>query len=158
MNEIINELMNYYENIIEIELETKENNKDIKIINNNNLFNKDNTILFMNRKKIDFNNIIKFDKIGNYKLLLLNNNKLDNLSEMFKDCNELIKIKFYKINTENVNNMKGMFNNCSSLYSIDITKFKTDIVTDMSFMFSECSIFIILDVSIFNTENVTYMK
>ena len=109
INEIINELMNYYENIIEIELETKENNKEIKIINNNNLFKKEDTVLFINRNKINFNNIIKFDKIGNYKLLLLNNNKFENLNEMFKDCNELIKIKFYKFNTENVTNRNQCF-------------------------------------------------
>ena len=154
MNEIINELMKYYENIIEIELETKENNKEIKIINNNNLFKKEDTILFINRNKINFNNIIKFDKIGNYKLLLLNNNKFENLNEMFKDCNELIKIKFYKFNTENVTNMSSMFSNCSSLISIDISKFKTNKVTDMSFMFNECSNLNNLDVSNFNTENV----
>ena len=158
INEIINELMNYYENIIEIELETKENNKEIKIINNNNLFKKEDTILFINRNKINFNNIIKFDKIGNYKLLLLNNNKIENLNGMFKDCNELIKIKFYKINTENLTNMKSMFSKCSSLISIDISKFKTNKVTDMSYMFFNCSNLHNLDVSNFNTENVKSSK
>ena len=37
INEIMTELKNYYENIIEIELETKENNKVIKIMNDNNI-------------------------------------------------------------------------------------------------------------------------
>ena len=67
INEIIPELKNYYENIFEIELETNENNKEIKIMNNNNLFNENNTILVINNNKKYFNNIIKFDKKGNYK-------------------------------------------------------------------------------------------
>ena len=75
----------YPENIIELEIETKENNQNIQIINNNNLFNKENTILFINKIKTDFNNNIKIENKGNYNLLLLNNNKLENLSELFKD-------------------------------------------------------------------------
>jgi predicted RNase H-like nuclease (RuvC/YqgF family) len=40
----------YPENIIELEIETKENNQNIQIINNK-LFNKENTILFINKIK-----------------------------------------------------------------------------------------------------------
>ena len=120
-NKLIIENMNY-KNIIEIELETKENNKEIKIINNkNNIFNEDNTILLINNNKTKFNNNIKFDKIGNYKLLLLNNHKLENLSELFRDCKEIKKIIFYKFNTQNVTTMYCMFLGCSSLTSIDLT-------------------------------------
>ena len=46
----------------------------MKIINNNNIFYEKNTILFINKIKTKFNNFITFDKIGKYKLLLLNNN------------------------------------------------------------------------------------
>ena len=35
-------------------------------MNNNNLFNKNNTILFVNKNKKIFNDTIKFDKKGNY--------------------------------------------------------------------------------------------
>ena len=45
-----NEKVNF-ENIIEIELEIKDNNKEIKIMNDNNIFNNDNTILLLNNKK-----------------------------------------------------------------------------------------------------------
>ena len=44
-------LIDSYENIIGIELETKENNKEIQIINNNNLFKKEETILFINNNE-----------------------------------------------------------------------------------------------------------
>ncbi len=109
LNEIMTELKNYYENIIEIELETKENNKVIKIMNDNNIFKDDNTILLINRNKKKFDNNIKFNKSGNYKLLILNNNKIEKLKELFKDCKEIKKIKFYKINTQNVTDINLMF-------------------------------------------------
>jgi hypothetical protein len=58
--ELIHKIINY-ENIIEIELETNKNNEEIKIINNN-LFNKNNTILFINNEETVFNNTLKLKK------------------------------------------------------------------------------------------------
>ena len=58
--ELIHKIINY-ENIIEIELETNKNNEEIKIINNN-LFNKNNTILFINNEEKIFNNTLKLKK------------------------------------------------------------------------------------------------
>ena len=92
INEI---LINSYENVIEIELETNENNQEIKIINKNN--KTEDTILFINKNKTNFNNFIKFEKKGEYKIIILNNNKLENLKELFCDCKKIKKIKFYKI-------------------------------------------------------------
>ena len=46
-----------------MELETKENLNEIKIINNNNnIFNEDNTILLINKKITKFINNINFKK------------------------------------------------------------------------------------------------
>ena len=104
------------------------------IMNKSDLFTEDNTILLINKNKVKFNNHIQFDKAGNYNLLILNNNKLDNLKNLFKDCKEINKIKFYKINTENVTNMEYMFYGCSSLTSLDVTKFNTKNVTNICFM------------------------
>ena len=58
--DLIHKIINY-ENIIEIELETNKNNEEIKIINNN-LFNKNNTILFINNEEKIFNNTLKLKK------------------------------------------------------------------------------------------------
>jgi len=96
-NEKIKEI---FENIIEIELEIKDNNKEIKIMNDNNIFNNDNTILLLNNKKTNFNNKIKFNQKGNQKLLILNNNnQINNLKDLFRECKELKAIKFIKFNT-----------------------------------------------------------
>ena len=137
--ELIHKIINY-ENIIEIELETNKNNEEIKIINNN-LFNKNNTILFINNEEKVFNNTLKLKKKDKYKLLIFNISKIENLKEFFKGCENIKKIKFYKFNTENVSDMSSMFSDCSSLISIDVSNFNTKNVENMNNMFSNCSFF-----------------
>ena len=153
--ELIQKIINY-ENIIEIELETNENNEEIKIINNN-LFNKNNTILFINNEEKIFNNTLKLKKKDKYKLLIFNISKIENLKEFFKGCKNIKKIKFYKINTDNVSDMSSMFSDCSSLISIDVSNFNTKNVENMNNMFSNCSSLNSIDISNFNVENVQKM-
>ena len=153
--ELIHKIINY-ENIIEIELETNENNEEIKIINNN-LFNKNNTILFINNEEKIFNNTLKLKKKDKYKLLIFNISKIENLKEFFKGCENIKKIKFYKFNTENVSDMSSMFSDCSSLISIDVSNFNTKNVENMNNMFSNCSSLNSIDISNFNVENVQKM-
>ena len=153
--ELIQKIINY-ENIIEIELETNENNEEIKIINNN-LFNKNNTILFINNEEKIFNNTLKLKKKDKYKLLIFNISKIENLKEFFKGCENIKKIKFYKFNTENVSDMSSMFSDCSSLISIDVSNFNTKNVENMNNMFSNCSSLNSIDISNFNVENVQKM-
>ena len=173
-----------YENIIEIEIETNENNKEIKIINNN-LFSEENTNLIINQNKTKFNNIIKFNKKGKYKLLILNNNKLENLEELFINCKEIKKIKFIKfntqnvqilnymlsdynslisnnkskdVNTQNVRSIKNNFSFCSPLTSIDLSNFNTQNIQYKDGMFFDYKSLTSIDVSIFNTQNVNDMN
>ena len=153
--ELIHKIINY-ENIIEIELETNKNNEEIKIINNN-LFNKNNTILFINNEEKVFNNTLKLKKKDKYKLLIFNISKIENLKEFFKGCENIKKIKFYKFNTENVSDMSSMFSDCSSLISIDVSNFNTKNVENMNNMFSNCSSLNSIDISNFNVENVQKM-
>ena len=153
--ELIHKIINY-ENIIEIELETNKNNEEIKIINNN-LFNKNNTILFINNEEKIFNNTLKLKKKDKYKLLIFNISKIENLKEFFKGCENIKKIKFYKFNTENVSDMSSMFSDCSSLISIDVSNFNTKNVENMNNMFSNCSSLNSIDISNFNVENVQKM-
>ena len=153
--ELIHKIINY-ENIIEIELETNKNNEEIKIINNN-LFNKNNTILFINNEETVFNNTLKLKKKDKYKLLIFNISKIENLKEFFKGCENIKKIKFYKFNTENVSDMSSMFSDCSSLISIDVSNFNTKNVENMNNMFSNCSSLNSIDISNFNVENVQKM-
>ncbi len=55
-----------------------------------NYFNNDNTQLYLNNKKIEFKDTIKFEK-NNNKLILFSNNKLESLEKMFEDCDKITK-------------------------------------------------------------------
>ena len=153
--EILDLIYDDYENIIEIELNSN-GNEVIKIINDN-IFDKDKTILLINNKKKEFRNIIESDKNKNYKIFILNKNKLKSLKEMFKNCKNITKINFIKFNTDNVEDMNSMFENCSLLKSIDNFKLNTKNVKDMSYMFFKCSQLTSIDMSKFNTENLKEM-
>ena len=102
INEIYDLVFGDYENIIEIEINSNNNGKS-KIINDK-IFDKNQTILFLNNKLIDFKNKIKLEK-NNNKILLFNNNKLESLEKMYQEC-DITKIKFIKFNTENVKNIE----------------------------------------------------
>ena len=63
----------------------------------------------------------------------------DNLSEMFRECENLRTINGIKDwDTNNVTNMEKMFYNCRSLESLDLSSFDTCDVDNMWDMFSEC--------------------
>ena len=135
--EILDLIYNDYENIIEIELNSNDN-EEVKIINEN-IFDKDKTILLINRKIAIFNNIIKLDKNKNYKIYLLNNNKLESLKDMFNNCNNISKINFIKFNSEKIEDMNSMFEKCSQLTTIEISILNTNNVQNMKNMFYKCS-------------------
>ena len=123
-----------------------DTNEEIQIINDRNL-NGDNinkeissriTILNNNLKeKLIFKK--KFNKIGNNTIDFNIEGKLSNMSYMFSECKNLIKIEFISINTSDVNSMKGMFMNCEELKYINLSDFDTSAVEDMTDMFKGCN-------------------
>ena len=60
------------------------------------------------------------------------------MSGMFGNCINLKEIILPK-NTEKVNKMSGLFCNCNNLSNLDFSNFKTNNVTDMSDMFFQFS-------------------
>lgn len=83
---------------------------------------------------------------GNSKLeeLTLFNNtvdlsKVNNLSNMFKDCSSLRNVNsLNELNLGVIKYTTSMFENCSSLESIDISNLRTDII-EMGLMFKGCT-------------------
>ncbi len=97
---------------------------------------------------------------GSHNVTLVWNNdfqSLSNLSYMFKDCNNIVEIKFYGFVLANVTTMESMFLNCLNLTSIDFSNFDTTLVTNMAYMFSRCRKLASLNLSNFNTDIVTNM-
>ena len=78
---------------------------------------------------------------------------------MFKDCFNLVTVKFVLKFTFAANSTQEMFRSCHSLTSLDVSNFDTQQVKDMSYMFYNCeSLFSIPDISKWNTNNVIDMS
>jgi surface protein len=121
-----------YQNIIEIGINSNNNEQIKNIIGD--YFNNDNSTLYFNKKKIDFNDKIILENNNNNNKIFIFCNK-SKFIMMFYKCNNISYIKFIKV-AEYVEYMNNMFDGCSKLTSIDISKFNTQNVKDMQNMFS----------------------
>ena len=156
--------------------------------NSNSNSNNENQIkecdIIINKKPKNFSYIYSFQNIGEKEYINLNfKNNINNLSQLFYDCNSFIDLKFINFsssiidtsqmffkcsslktidfgdfNTKNVKNMSYMFSHCSSLEKLNLLKFNTENVDDMSGMFYKCSSLEELNLSKFNTNNVKDMS
>ena len=81
-----------------------------------------NSMIFINKKKIDFAYDYIFNK-GNYEIIYIFHNLLTATNFMFYKCTDLCDIDLSNFNTKNVTNMSFMFHRCESLEKIKF-KFK----------------------------------
>ena len=113
----------------------------------------------------DIKNVINFEYMFNHcwmltSLILPNakeNNKIENMNNMFELCSNLTSIDLSKIDTTNVKYMNSMFKHCTSLKTIHFGNFKTGNVIEMSKMFYRCSSITSLNLDTFNTSKVQKM-
>ena len=154
------------------ELDIKEDNQKIRIINSyeqlsreGKIFKyekeiKDNCEIRINDKLIPFSYFHKFSKKGKYKIKYTFLLSIIKTNYMFYECSSLANIDLSNFNTKNISNMSHMFYECSSLTNINLSNFDTTKVKDMSYMFYECKKLKNLDLSSFNnnkTYNMSYM-
>ena len=99
-----------------------------------------------------FENLKQIEGIEN-----LNTANVTDMSYMFKNCSNLVKLDVAHFNTAKVTTMNSMFTRCSNLAELDLTHFNTANVTNMYEMFNGCSNLVKLDVTNFNTAKVTTM-
>ena len=149
--------------------------------------NNENTELYINNKKKDFQKYIDEEtlKEGNeftIKLIIKNkitscnsmfygcfyiksidlslfdSSEVNDMSLMFGKCFNLEELKLDNLDTEKVTSMKQMFQKCKSLKKINFPpSFTTKNVKDISLMFADC--WSIEDISVpFDTQNVENMK
>jgi len=173
---LINKERDLINNYIIGELDIKEDNQNIRIINSyeqycresifikfkkyyeNELEIQENCEIRINDELIPFSYFHKFNKKGKYKIkytFLLNITKTD---YMFSGCSSLTNIDLSNFNSNNVINMSFMFSGCSSLSNINLSNFNSNNVINMSFMFSGCSSLSNINLSNFNTNNVNDMS
>ena len=120
--------------------------------------NMNNTKLYINNIRYNYSKYFKPEKEGLYKIKLEFGIKMQDCSEMFHGCYNIIKIDLSNFNSENVINMKCMFSGCLNLKNIDLSALVTNNVENMSYMFYNCGNLKNLDISALNTENVKDMS
>ena len=174
-NSLQNNLNSSYSYITaEIDIKNEDINKDIRIINSyeeyqrnwndkefkNELMNEEEIkkcIISINDTSIPFNYFYTFKNKGKYNIRYSFNYFLTKTNLMFDDCSSLTNIDLSQFKAQNVTNMRNMFNRCSSLEKINLSNINTNSLTDMSFMFSMCTSLKDIDLSTINTQNVTTM-
>ena len=190
----IEELYNEYIKKNKITLKVTVNKEDIKnkiyffdnTDNHDNLkeINKDNTELYIDEVKCDFQKFLEPDKEGTYTIKIIFNFLMTDckymffyceniesidlscfnaknviyMNEMFYGCSNLKEINLSFLNTINVKEMSYMFRYCSNLKNIDLSYFNTQNVENMNFMFSNCSNLEEINITKFKTENVNDME
>ena len=90
-------------------------------------------------------------------LSLFNPLNVKDMSCMFYGCTNLIKVDFSAFNNQNVTNMSWIFYGCKNLAKVDLSSFNTQNVINMTSMFYDCKNLAKVDLSSFNTQNVTSM-
>ena len=173
----INDIKDNNKNYIIAELYIKDDdvNKDIRIINSYEEYEKKFKVQFpinpekanendiknceirINEELIPFNYFHKFQKKGKYIIKYLFNNYLTNSSYIFCDCSTFTNIDLSHFNTKNVTNMGYMFSECSSLENINLYNFNTQNVIDMNCLFCGCKSLTNIDLSNFDTRKVYNM-
>ena len=83
--------------------------------------------------------------------------KIDNMSNMFKNCKILEYVNFGHLDTSLVENMSYMFY-ITNIKFLDLSNFDTTKVTNMEYMFAECNNLLYLNLNNFNTNKVTKMN
>jgi len=153
-------IFNEYKNIILYEFNIENNQeKKINFIGNSNIFDKENTFIFIKGKKHNFQQNFNLNSTNKIILLCNNENKnITNLKKMFFKLDFVEKIHFIKFDSKNVNNMQQMFCSCKKLTYIDLKILDTSKVTTMFNMFYNCSSLEHLNLSNFNTKNLINMK
>ena len=163
--------------IAEIEIQEEQIDQDIKIINNiikedeeeeylhlftkyliNNQINSSNIEIEIDGNIIPFSQNYKFKEKGIHILKYYINIKLSNISGIFKDCKDIVKIDMTNFNNENIIDMNSMFYGCESLNEVNLSNIKTALVKDISCIFKNCSSLEKVDLSNFKTENVEDMS
>ena len=163
----IEEVYNYINKIkneIILTVEFKKKNEDVTFHNKySNAFkemNEFNTLLYVNNKKIKFENYFKAEKKGIYIIKIIFNFIIKDCSYMFNstfNCrSKFIDYDFSGFDTSRVTNMANMFDKCCGLKRFK-PSLDTRSVTSMERMFIDCHDLEYIDLSSFDTRNVISM-
>ena len=100
--------------------------------------NEINTKLFINNVQCPFKKCFKPTEKGEYVIKIIFIKKIQNLSYLFRGCDNIISIDLSSFDTSECTNMKYMFGKCFLLKEINLSNLNTSNVIDMSYMFNGC--------------------
>ena len=160
--------------LAEIEIDGKLVNKDARIINSYEAFERSRGVktfdkkkrneidirkckIFIEGKQIPFSYFYKFDNTGRFKIKYCFQSNLKSLYALFCKCNNIKTLNFSNFNTKDATSTEFMLYQCY-LEELNLSNFNTENVTNMQYMFSFCGRLKELNLSSFNTNNVTDMK
>jgi surface protein len=99
-------------------------------------------------------NFIYFrEKVPKIRVIIEEDKEMKSLKGLFASCFLAKEINFIKFNRRDITDMSDMFQNSNNLIKIDISKLKTDSVTTMENMFKGCSKLKTIDLSNFKECN-----
>ena len=120
--------------------------------------NPDNTELFIDNIKYQYQKYFKPSKLKNYDIKLKFKTYMTDCSYMFYYCTHNIDIDLSNFKTDNITDMSYMFCYCTEITSLDFSSFNTENVQAMSNMFAYCSNLKIINLLSFNIKKVNNMK
>ena len=144
-NKFLNLIEKFYSKNIpygQIELSyTPKSNKKIALFSDQFVIqNKENCYLIIKDKILELRQFYEYKKKStseNFKVNLIANTPIIDMSYMFSDCDSLKSFISYNFDTSKVRNMSNMFGECLSLINVKGIK-DTSNVTNMNNMFKEC--------------------
>ena len=140
---------------IEIELEIYNYTKIINLDGKNSSY----FHIYYNGSQFESKETYSFEENGkppSVKIVI--DYEQNSLSELFKYCEGIKKIKFVKFYRKNIIDMTSLFYKCSGLEEVDFSHFNTEHVEKMSYMFLDCRGLTKLDLSNFNNKNLIDMS
>lgn len=100
---------------------------------------------------------LMFRGCGNIDFSNFYTNNVVDMSYMFYNADNTIKLDLSRFDTSKVETMEAMFSNMYALKYLDVSSFSTERLTNMDAMFDNCVNLVNLDLTSFDTGSVLYM-
>ena len=124
----------------------------IQILGTNfNELNSNNTIIFLNDRKIDFDKYLFIKGSSLVKVVIKFTGKITTFMEMFSDCNKIKEISLINVETDFISDITSMFENCSSLTGVRFKNMTIYNITNTTKMFQNCPNLNFIDIEDFST-------
>ena len=121
-------------------------------------FNPDNTFMYIDGNKFDFDKNIYVKSSTTVKVILKFSQKIMTFKEMFSGCQRIREVSLQNIETELIIETTSMFEGCSSLSGVKFENMSIYNVTSTAKMFQKCSSLNKIEIETFSTNKAKDMS